>query len=146
MVWPPRSVWAHDDHIKVWLLGRTEQVKYPLEPFHCHRPTKPSSSTFLIRFFMGFKKRFISYMSTDCNLLDNEHCRAVSQVSSIASSSRDPQLCDQMKGSLIKKQVIINSKRGRVMRVALPKRTKGVLGKPSKKRRIFAPEIQYMIY
>ena len=31
--------------------------------------------------------------------------RAVSQVSSIASSSRDPQLCDQMKGSLIKKQV-----------------------------------------
>jgi len=30
---------------------------------------------------------------------------AVSQVSSIASSSRDPQLCDQMKGSLIKKQV-----------------------------------------
>ena len=26
-------------------------------------------------------------------------------MSSIASSSRDPQLCDQMKGSLIKKQV-----------------------------------------
>ena len=76
-------------------------------------------------------------MSTDCNLLDNEHCRAVSQVSSIASSSRDPQLCDQMKGSLIKKQVIINSKWGRVMRAALPKRTKGVLGKPSKKPEYF---------
>merc|ERR1719273_2447626 len=30
---------------------------------------------------------------------------AVSQVSSLASSSRDPQVCDQMKGSLIKKQV-----------------------------------------
>jgi len=30
---------------------------------------------------------------------------AVSQVSAIASSSRDPQVCDQMKGSLIKKQV-----------------------------------------
>ena len=35
--------------------------------------------------------------------------RAVSQVSSIASSSRDPQLCDQMKGSLIKKQVTTSS-------------------------------------
>lgn len=32
-------------------------------------------------------------------------CRAVSQVSAVASSSRDPELCDQMKGSLIKKQV-----------------------------------------
>merc|ERR1712106_352056 len=30
---------------------------------------------------------------------------AVSQVSAIASSSRDPEVCDQMKGSLIKKQV-----------------------------------------
>jgi len=30
---------------------------------------------------------------------------AVSQVSAIASSSRDPNVCDQMKGSLIKKQV-----------------------------------------
>lgn len=30
---------------------------------------------------------------------------AVSQVSAIASSSRDPTVCDQMKGSLIKKQV-----------------------------------------
>ena len=58
-------------------------------------------------------------------------------MSSIASSSRDPQLCDQMKGSLIKKQVIINSKWGRVIRAALPKRTKGVLGKPSKKPEYF---------
>merc|ERR1712012_1016978 len=30
---------------------------------------------------------------------------AVSQVSAVASSSRDPGVCDQMKGSLIKKQV-----------------------------------------
>ena len=31
--------------------------------------------------------------------------RALSQASAIASSSRDPAVCDQMKGSLIKKQV-----------------------------------------
>ena len=31
--------------------------------------------------------------------------RALSQASGIASSSRDPSVCDQMKGSLIKKQV-----------------------------------------
>ena len=38
-VWT-RAVWAHDDHIKVWLLGRTEQVKYPPDPFRCHRAAK----------------------------------------------------------------------------------------------------------
>ena len=32
--------------------------------------------------------------------------RALSQASGIASNSRDPGVCDQMKGSLIKKQVI----------------------------------------
>ena len=47
--------------------------------------------------------------------------RAVSQVSAIASSSRDPEVCDQMKGSLIKKQVIflVDFVTGRVVPVHL---------------------------
>ena len=113
MVWlPPRSVWAHDDHIKVWLLGRTDQVKYPPDPFHCHRPTKPSSSPFSLK-LIDIRKRIFSFHFREgipviiiVNIiLTVNFSRAVSQVSSIASSSRDPQLCDQMKGSLIKKQV-----------------------------------------
>ena len=130
-VWT-RAAWAHDDHIKVWLLGRTEQVKYPpgrvslspcgqsFPPQHFEAFTLGRNGTnlfisctelyrrrnkFLARFFILAIFLTIFFDNILNNILHLQYCRAVSQVSSIASSSRDPQLCDQMKGSLIKKQV-----------------------------------------
>ena len=61
----------------------------------------------IIIWIWGISKAYLkAYRKVDIwSKLMNFSLRAVSQVSSIASSSRDPQLCDQMKGSLIKKQV-----------------------------------------